>query len=158
MYGASKEPASSGLTFTDATDQRVDLLDQLNWPRFVLNLGLGMFFHDPLAYLEDVTIMQQNTGFSSGHAMMSLITYGLLIYELRSQLAQRYWLMVIGAMIMLMLLIGYSWMFFGFHYLSDAVGGYAAGLFWLSLCLSTQALLPVTIRSSWARTAEVVVR
>ena len=120
---------------------------------FALNLALRMLLQSPRPYLEDVAIVQQNTGFPSGHAMMSLITYGLLIYGLRSQLAQRHWLLLSGTLIVLVLLIGYSRMFFGFHYLSDVVGGYAAGLFWLSLCLSTRALLPATIRSSWARVA-----
>lgn len=120
---------------------------------FALNLALRMLLQGPRPYLEDSAIVQQNTGFPSGHAMMSLITYGLLIYGLRSRLARRHWLLVSGALIALVLLIGYSRMFFGFHYLSDVVGGYAAGLFWLSLCLSTRGLLPVTIRSSWARVA-----
>ena len=120
---------------------------------FALNLALRMLLQGPRPYLEDVAIMQQNTGFPSGHAMMSLITYGLLIYGLRSQLAQRHWLLLSGTLIVLVLLIGYSRMFFGFHYLSDVVGGYAAGLFWLSLCLSTRALLPETMRASWTRVA-----
>jgi membrane-associated phospholipid phosphatase len=114
---------------------------------FALNLVLRMLLQGPRPYLEDVAIVQQNTGFPSGHAMMSLITYGLLIYGLRSHLAQRHWLLVSGALIVLVLLIGYSRMFFGFHYLSDVVGGYAAGLFWLSLCLSIHGLLPTTGRT-----------
>jgi len=51
----------------------------------------------------------------------------------------------------LVLLIGYSRMFFGFHYLSDVVGGYAAGLFWLSLCVSTRMLLSETVGATHAR-------
>lgn len=120
---------------------------------FALNLALRMLLQGPRPYLEDVAIVQQNTGFPSGHAMMSLITYGLLIYGLRSQLARRHWLLLSGTLIVLVLLIGYSRMFFGFHYLSDVVGGYTAGLFWLSLCLSTRALLPETMRASWTRVA-----
>jgi membrane-associated phospholipid phosphatase len=120
---------------------------------FALNLALRMLLQGPRPYLEDVALVQQNTGFPSGHAMMSLITYGLLIYGLRSRLERRHWQLASGALIVLVLLIGYSRMFFGFHYLSDIVGGYAAGLFWLSLCLSTRKLLPATIRNAWARTA-----
>jgi undecaprenyl-diphosphatase len=62
-----------------------------------------------------MAVIQQNTGFPSGHAMMSLITYGLLIYGLRGRLARPTWLMVSGALVVLVLLIGYSRMFFGFH-------------------------------------------
>jgi undecaprenyl-diphosphatase len=120
---------------------------------FVLNLGLRMLLQGPRPYLEDIAIIQQNTGFPSGHAMMSLITYGLLIYGLRGRLERRAWLLVSGALVVLVLLIGYSRMFFGFHYLSDVVGGYAAGLFWLSLCLSARALWPAVARRSDTRVA-----
>jgi undecaprenyl-diphosphatase len=120
---------------------------------FALNLTLRLLLQGPRPYLEDVTIIQQNTGFPSGHAMMSLITYGLLIYGLRGRLERRHWLLVSGALIVLVLLIGYSRMFFGFHYLSDVVGGYAAGLFWLSLCVSTRMLLSATVGATRARAA-----
>lgn len=103
---------------------------------FVLNLVLREVLQGPRPYLENTALIQQNTGFPSGHAMMSLITYGLLAYGLRDLLPQRRWLLVTSACILLIFLIGYSRMFFGFHYLSDVIGGYAAGLFWLALCLS----------------------
>jgi undecaprenyl-diphosphatase len=108
---------------------------------FVLNLVLRRVLQGPRPYLEDVMLIQQNTGFPSGHAMMSLITYGLLAYGLREVLPRRRWLLVTSGLVLLVLLIGYSRMFFGFHYFSDVVGGYAAGLFWLSLCLSLRSLL-----------------
>ena len=44
---------------------------------FVLNLVLRAGLQGPRPYLEDTALIQQNTGFPSGHAMMSLITYGL---------------------------------------------------------------------------------
>jgi undecaprenyl-diphosphatase len=114
---------------------------------FALNLALRALLQSSRPYLEDTTIIQQNTGFPSGHAMMSVITYGLLIYGLRGRLTRHQWLLASSALIALVLLIGYSRMFFGFHYLSDVVGGYAAGLFWLSLCLSIHGLLPTTGRT-----------
>ena len=108
---------------------------------FVLNLVLRQVLQGPRPYLEDTALIQQNTGFPSGHAMMSLVTYGLLAYGLRSLLTRRCWLLISSALMLLVLLIGYSRMFFGFHYFSDVLGGYAAGLFWLLLCLSIHRLV-----------------
>ena len=120
---------------------------------FVLNLALRAVLQGPRPYLEDVTLIQQNTGFPSGHAMMSLITYGLLAYGLRGRLSRRQWLVVSSALALLVLLIGYSRMVFGLHYFSDVVGGYMAGLFWLSLCLTIKGLLPLRRRSRLNRAA-----
>jgi membrane-associated phospholipid phosphatase len=114
---------------------------------FVLNLVLRVILQGPRPYLEDMAIIQQNTGFPSGHAMMSLITYGLLAYGLRGILSRRNWLLVTSALILLVLLIGYSRMHFGVHYLSDVIGGYVAGLGWLSLCLSIRGMLPAVVRT-----------
>src|SRR6266545_3478511 len=50
---------------------------------FALNLALRQLLQGPRPYLEDTAIIQRDTGFPSGHAMMSLITYGLLAYGLR---------------------------------------------------------------------------
>jgi membrane-associated phospholipid phosphatase len=108
---------------------------------FALNMVLRQALQGPRPYLEDTALIQQNTGFPSGHAMMSLITYGLLAYGLRGLLPWRRWLLVSSALVLLVLLIGFSRMFFGFHYFSDVVGGYAAGLFWLLLCVSIRELV-----------------
>jgi undecaprenyl-diphosphatase len=65
--------------------------------------------------------------FPSGHAMESVIMYGMLAYfgalALRSGRAR---VVVLGGMF-LVLLIGFSRMFLGAHYFSDVTGGYAAG-------------------------------
>jgi undecaprenyl-diphosphatase len=45
---------------------------------FALNLVLRVTFQGSRPYLENTAVIQQNTGFPSGHTMMALITYGLL--------------------------------------------------------------------------------
>ena len=117
---------------------------------FVLNLVLRVAFQGPRPYLENTAVIQQNTGFPSGHTMMALVTYGLLIYGVRGLLSRQRWLLMASGLIVLVLLIGYSRMFFGFHYVSDVVGDYLAGLFWLSLCLSIYQLLPLSLRPKHA--------
>ena len=76
--------------------------------------------------------------FPSGHAMASLIGYGMLAYVLTllwihhrsAQIA-----VVLGAAL-LIIAIGFSRLYLGVHYFSDVVGGYAAGVLWLSACIS----------------------
>jgi len=76
--------------------------------------------------------------FPSGHAMASLIGYGMLAYVLTllwihrrsAQIA-----VVLGAAL-LIIVIGFSRLYLGVHYFSDVVGGYAAGVLWLSACIS----------------------
>jgi len=76
--------------------------------------------------------------FPSGHAMGALIGYGMLAYVLvvlwihsrRTQIA------VVLVAALLIVAIGLSRLYLGVHYFSDVVGGYAAGLLWLSACIS----------------------
>ncbi len=76
--------------------------------------------------------------FPSGHAMGSLIGYGMLAYVLvvlwihprGTQIS-----VLLGAAL-LIVAIGLSRLYLGVHYFSDVVGGYAAGLLWLSACIS----------------------
>src|SRR5437879_8881372 len=76
--------------------------------------------------------------FPSGHALASLIGYGMLAYVLTllwihrrsAQIA-----VVLGAAL-LIIAIGFSRLYLGVHYFSDGVGGFAAGVLWLSACIS----------------------
>src|SRR2546422_3373483 len=76
--------------------------------------------------------------FPSGHAMGSLIGYGMLAYVLAVLWIHRRSAqisVVLGAAL-LILAIGLSRLYLGVHYFSDVMGGYAAGLLWLSACIS----------------------
>jgi undecaprenyl-diphosphatase len=85
------------------------------------------------AFLDDYS-----WSFPSGHAMGSLIGYGMLAYVLallwvhgrRAQVS-----VVLGAGL-LIVAIGLSRLYLGVHYFSDVVGGYAAAVLWLSACIS----------------------
>lgn len=76
--------------------------------------------------------------FPSGHAMESLVVYGMLTYVIALLWVQRpsvrTWV-VTGAAV-LVVSIGLSRLYLGVHYFSDIVGGYAMGVLWLSACLS----------------------
>ena len=83
--------------------------------------------------------LQDNSwSFPSGHAMASLIGYGMLAYVLSVLWIQRRGARVAVALgaALLSLAIGVSRLYLGVHYFSDVVGGYAAGLLWLAACVS----------------------
>ena len=76
--------------------------------------------------------------FPSGHAMVSLIGYGMLTYLLVVLWTQRRSMRISIALGATLLVgaIGLSRLYLGVHYFSDVVGGYAAGVLWLSACIS----------------------
>lgn len=76
--------------------------------------------------------------FPSGHAMGSLIAYGMVAYLLVIFWANRWQTRVAVVSIagVLIVAIGVSRLYLGVHYFSDVVGGYAAGVIWLSACIT----------------------
>ncbi len=75
--------------------------------------------------------------FPSGHAIMAVTFYGLLIYILQ-HIIEIDWLkylltvLVIG----LIILIGFSRIYLRVHYTSDVLGGFIIGLLWLLISLA----------------------
>jgi undecaprenyl-diphosphatase len=74
--------------------------------------------------------------FPSGHAMNSLIVYGLLAYWLASALPRTRRKVIFAAAVVLIGAIGYARIYLGVHYLSDVVAGYCAGFIWLIVCVT----------------------
>ena len=70
--------------------------------------------------------------------MGSLVGYGMLAYLLvlanRGNPARQRSIVILATV--LILAIGISRLYLGVHYLSDVVGGYAAGLVWLATCIA----------------------
>ena len=101
----------------------------------ILNSALKLIFARDRPYFVDPLVIEQNFSFPSGHAMLSLIGYGLLTYFLvnamQNNLAR--FLLILG-MGLLVILIGVSRVTLGVHYLSDVVAGFAAGGVWLTTC------------------------
>ncbi|MGQ0737970.1 MAG: phosphatase PAP2 family protein [Bacteroidota bacterium] len=77
-----------------------------------------------------------NFGFPSGHAFMSVVFYGLLVWlaikYIRNNPAR---ITVIVLSLLLILLIGFSRIYLRVHYATDVVGGVAIGTCWLFFCL-----------------------
>ena len=75
--------------------------------------------------------------FPSGHAIMAVTFYGLLIYILQHTIDIG-WLkaLLTFLLIILALLIGFSRIYLRVHYASDVLGGFIIGLLWLLISLS----------------------
>ncbi|CBN57217.1 putative PAP2 superfamily protein [Kamptonema sp. PCC 6506] len=74
--------------------------------------------------------------FPSGHAMMSMVIYGLLGYFLASYFPRWRWLIAILT-VLLVTTIGFSRMYLGVHWPTDVIAGYIAGFVWLITCIIT---------------------
>src|SRR5215208_3484820 len=98
---------------------------------------LKALFARPRPHFEHPLLSETSYGFPSGHAMESLVLYGMVAYF--AVLAVRTWrartAVVFGAAL-LVLSIGLSRMYLGVHYFSDVVAGFAAGGVWLSACIT----------------------
>ncbi len=111
----------------------------------LLNNVLKRAIHRPRPYAASASL-SGSWSFPSGHAMVSLIGYGMLAYFLfiLGPRSPRVRLAIVACTTLLVLAIGLSRLYLGAHYFSDVVGGYAAGMLWLSACISG---LEVTRRS-----------
>ena len=70
--------------------------------------------------------------------MGSLIAYGMLLYLLLAHWprARRHTAPLSAGVVALVLAIGVSRLYLGVHFLSDVIGGYAAGAVWLAVCVT----------------------
>jgi undecaprenyl-diphosphatase len=88
--------------------------------------------HRPLnPLIEGIT----NYSFPSGHAFMSVVFFGLLIYF--AVYNERYrWVQYIFVTLVLILLflIGFSRVYLRVHYTTDVLAGWICGTLWLVLC------------------------
>jgi len=104
-----------------------------------LNLLLKDLFARPRPSFEHPLVVETSYSFPSGQAMESLVVYGMLAYfavlTLRSQRMRV--VSVCGAAVVVAL-IGFSRVYLGAHYVSDVVGGFAAGGAWLSAVITTR--------------------
>lgn len=86
----------------------------------------------------EIPLLKQVSGFSfpSGHALMSVAFYGLLIYitwhEIKNRTLRN---ILITFWFLLIILIGFSRIYLRVHYASDVIAGFAVGFGWLVLSL-----------------------
>ena len=103
----------------------------------ILDQLLKVLFHRPRPTFAAPIIIAHGFSFPSGHAMGSLVGFGVLAYlALRLAHSHGQRLTIITIAIAFIVAIGLSRLYLGVHYLSDVVAGYAAGIVWLGACLS----------------------
>jgi membrane-associated phospholipid phosphatase len=102
-----------------------------------LNLLLKDLFARPRPHFERPLLVETSYSFPSGQAMESLVVYGMLAYFAvltfsgRGKRAGS-----VGGAAVLVILIGFSRVYLGAHYVSDVIGGFAAGGAWLSAVIT----------------------
>jgi undecaprenyl-diphosphatase len=104
----------------------------------ILERILKWWFHRARPEFAAAYLSRYSYSFPSGHAMTSVIAYGILVYALircgiHDRRAQRG--MVIGVGI-LVLTIAFSRLYLGVHYFSDVIAGLITGSLWLAICIS----------------------
>ncbi|MFZ2412756.1 MAG: phosphatase PAP2 family protein [Candidatus Cryosericum sp.] len=109
--------------------------------QIVVSLGKAGFGRPrPPAVLAVVTPL--DASFPSGHASISVALYALGFYLLfrspRSPGLRRLWP---ALAVLFPLLIGFSRLYLGAHYLSDVLGGWGVGLWWSILVLGVPAFV-----------------
>lgn len=103
----------------------------------LLNLLLKYAFHRQRPFFENPLVTLSGYSFPSGHTMGSTLFYGLLAWFVALALRRWRWrvLVILGAF-PVVILIGFSRIYLGAHYLSDVLGAMAAGVAWLALCIT----------------------
>ena len=99
-----------------------------------LNVWLKQLFIRPRPALWEPLVNVGYYSFPSGHAMVSLVIYGLIGYILATRFPQQQKLIFIFTTIVITA-IGFSRLYLGVHWPTDVVAGYAAGFVWLIACI-----------------------
>ena len=74
--------------------------------------------------------------FPSGHAIMAVTFFGMLIYIVRHTVEHQIWrIIAVCLLVLLILLIGFSRIYLRVHYTSDVLAGFIIGVLWLVISL-----------------------
>jgi undecaprenyl-diphosphatase len=117
----------------------------------LLNSVLKYFFHRTRPGSVDAIIAAQVFSFPSGHAMVAAAFYSFLAYlAWRVLPGWQRWICA-GALLLLVLLIGWSRLYLGVHYFTDVVAGYLAGFLWTDAVIIGSHFLTVRRRATTAQ-------
>lgn len=76
-------------------------------------------------------IAETSSSFPSAHAVISVVFYGFILYLLWPNIKnKKVRALKVFVVSILVLLIGFSRIYLGVHYLSDVLAGYFIGIFW----------------------------
>jgi undecaprenyl-diphosphatase len=103
----------------------------------VLNYLMKVSFGRPRPENADPLLFASSLSFPSGHAMATIVLSGVgayLVARLVSSWRRR--AVLVALLLSWPVLIGFSRLYLGVHYVSDVVAGYAAGVAWVAVCVS----------------------
>ena len=87
----------------------------------------------------DIPVIEKVDGYSfpSGHALIGVVFYGLVIFVIWHEVKQK-WLKILLTIffVLFILLISFSRIYLRVHYASDVIAGIAVGFIWLVLSLN----------------------
>ncbi len=102
---------------------------------FILNTGLKLVFSKVRPQLWPHLIPETSFSFPSGHALGSLVLYGLLAYLLATNYPKAAKLIYVFAAF-LIIAIGISRLYLGVHWPTDILAGYGVGFLWMIMCIT----------------------
>lgn len=121
----------------------------------MLNVLLKVIVQRPRPPSVDWLVHAGGWSFPSGHAMMSVTFYGMIAYLLVRRLGSwRMKVFCITLSCLMVFLVGFSRIYLQVHYLSDVLAGFAAGLFWLTVCITGLEAYEAKERASSGKTLE----
>ena len=82
-------------------------------------------------------VEESGYSFPSGHSMVSMAFYGIIIYLVYKNVTNKYlkWILII-LLSLLILSIGFSRIYVGVHYFTDVAGGFLLGLAYLIIYIN----------------------
>jgi undecaprenyl-diphosphatase len=104
----------------------------------VINYGLKTAFQRARPTVFPSPLELNSYSFPSGHAMISLVGFGVAAFVAMRLLKRRSWkiaVLVLG--VVSTILVGLSRVYFGVHFPTDILGGYIAGSAWLLVSILT---------------------
>ena len=107
----------------------------------LLNQILKQAFGRPRPSHPDGLVLEHGFGFPSGHSSGSVVAYGMLAYLSLRLLPVRWHLPTLVLAVTLAFTVGASRMFLRVHFASDVIAGFASGVAWLAVCVTTIELL-----------------
>jgi membrane-associated phospholipid phosphatase len=106
----------------------------------LLNVFMKLAFHRARPHFTDPILTLASYSFPSGHVAASTIFYTLCVsWVFGHTRALRWRLLAIAAAALGILLVAFSRIYLGAHYLSDVGAAFAEGIAWVTLCLGAIA-------------------
>lgn len=103
----------------------------------LLNKFLKLVFHRARPQFRDAVQSLTSYSFPSGHTMIATVFYGALAaFVIGSSKSWPLRILSVAMALILILLVAFSRIYLGAHYLSDVLGAMAEGLAWIALSLT----------------------